>query len=176
MVSDNGFTLVEVMVVAAITVLITGFLIANFSRARVDLNQTALTVQDTIRQAQSLALSGAVTQGSYRCGYGVHFELTSYVIFAGPDSSSVDCSITSRTFSTGTDTIIQQGLLPSNVLEFVLPIPDIFFVPPDPTTYIGGSNAAGVSATISIHRQGAACPSADCRSIYVSTSGRIQTQ
>lgn len=172
----KGFTLIEVLVVAAITVIITGFLIANFSRSRVDLNQVALTTVDAIREAQSQALSGSLLRGTYRCGYGIHFESSSYLLYAGPDSATVDCKTTDRNYNPGVDVVVRQAFLPSNVLEFVLPVPDIFFEPPNPTTYIGDSSAAGLSATITIHRAGAQCPSVDCRVISVSTSGRIQTQ
>jgi prepilin-type N-terminal cleavage/methylation domain-containing protein len=172
----KGFTLIEVLVVSAITVLITGFLIVNFSRSRVDLNQVALTVTDAIREAQSLALAGSLVRGTYRCGYGIHFDATGYRIYAGPDSSTVDCAAQTRSYEGADDIIIREAFLPNNVLEFVLPIPDIFFEPPNPTTYIGESNAPGVSTTILIRRKGAACPSADCRSITVTTSGRIQSQ
>ena len=171
----RGFTLIEVLVVAAITVMITGFLITNFSRSRVDLNQVALTTVDAIREAQSQALSGSLLRGTYRCGYGIHFDATSYVLYAGPDSATVDCAAADRNYNAGTNAVVRQAFLPNNVLEFVLPIPDIFFEPPNPTTYIGGSNTAGTFTTIDIRRKDAQCPSADCRSIVVSTSGRIQT-
>jgi len=184
----KGFTLVEVLVVMAITVLMTGFLIQNFSRTRTDLNQTRLLVQDAIREAQSLALAGSVFGGSgglssYRCGYGVHFELNSYTVYAGPDSESVDCSAQDRSYNVGTDQVVRTALISNNVVEIVVPAPDIFFEPPNPTTYIcktvpcgNAAQLAGVSTDIAIHRKGAACPSSDCRLIHVTTSGLITTQ
>lgn len=176
MASTKGFTLIEVLVVASITVMISGFLISNFSRARVDLNQVLLTMQDAVREAQAQALSGSVLNGTSRCGYGVHFNASDYIIYAGPDSSVVDCSVQDRNYNGGIDTIVRQAVLANNVLEFILPIPDIFFEPPNPTTYIGGSNAAGVSATATVHRKGSVCPGPDCRSVTVNTAGRIQAQ
>src|ERR1043166_1630714 len=119
---DKGFTLVEILVVTAITVMITGFLIANFSRSRVDLNQVTLTTVDAIREAQSQALAGALLRGTYRCGYGIHFNRTDYIIYAGPDSSTTDCSTQDRNYNPGTDDIVRQALLPNNVLEFILRI------------------------------------------------------
>jgi prepilin-type N-terminal cleavage/methylation domain-containing protein len=172
----KGFTLIEVLVVAAITVLITGFLISNFSRLRVDLNQTTLTVQDAIREAQSQALSGELISGTYRCGYGIHFDSTGYLLYAGPDSSTVVCANQNPNYEPGTDTIVRAALLPNNLLEFVLPAPDIFFAPPNPTTFINGVSAPGTDTVILIRRQGAACPSSDCRGIRVTTAGQIQTQ
>jgi type II secretory pathway pseudopilin PulG len=171
-----GFTLIEVLVVASITVMITGFLVANFSRARVDLNQILLTTQDAVREAQALALSGSLLGGAYRCGYGIHFNASDYIIYAGPDSSAFDCAVQDRNYNAGVDTVVRQAVVANNVLEFTLPIPDIFFEPPDPTTYIGGSTNPGVTATITVHRKGSVCPGTDCRTITVTTAGRIQAQ
>jgi prepilin-type N-terminal cleavage/methylation domain-containing protein len=172
----KGFTLIEVLVVASITVLITGFLISNFSRMRVDLNQSMLTVQDAIREAQSQALSGGLIRGTYRCGYGIHFTERGYVLYAGPDSSTVTCSEQDRNYDSGADMIVRAAVLPNNVLEFVLPAPDIFFEPPNPTTYINGVSTPGTEAAIILHRKDAPCPSTDCRTIRVTTAGQIQTQ
>ncbi|HUO75709.1 MAG TPA: type II secretion system protein [Candidatus Paceibacterota bacterium] len=173
----KGFTLIEVLVVAAITVMLTGFLIQSFSRSRTDLNQSASALMDAIREAQSSALSGELVRGTYRCGYGIHFDAGSYEIFAGPDASQpgVDCSAGRVYPGTGT-TVISSTILSNNTLEIVQPVPDIFFEPPDPTTYIDGSNAPGTSATVSIRVKGAQCPGTDCRSINVTTSGLIQPQ
>ncbi len=174
----KGFTLIEVLVVLGITALIAGFLMVNFSRTRVDLNQASLLMQDAIRSVQSMALSGALygTPGTYRCGYGIQFTTTGYAIYAGPSSSTVDCAAQSRTFTAGTDEIVRQAVLPDPSLEIVQPAPDIFFEPPNPTTYVNGSSAAGASAVVSVRRKGAACPSIDCRSISITSSGRIQPQ
>ncbi len=176
----KGFTLVEILVTMAIIVMITGFLIANFSRARVDLGQTALEAIDAIRQAQSLAISGALfTAGAtpyYPCGYGIHFDQTSYLIYAGPNASTTDCTAQNRNYDSGIDAIVRSATLGSNVLEYIPPQGDIFFEPPNPTTYINNSSATGGVATVRVHRIGAACPSADCRIITVTASGRIQSQ
>jgi Tfp pilus assembly protein FimT len=170
----KGFTLVEVLVVASITVLITGFLVFNFSRLRTDLNQTTLTVEDSIREAQGNALSGELIRGTSRCGYGVHFDARSYVLYAGPDSSAVDCAAQNRNYEVGTDVIVRSAFIQNNAIEIVLPAPDIFFEPPGPTTYINNVNTPGTTAAISIHATSGACPSSDCRTIHVNTSGQIQ--
>jgi prepilin-type N-terminal cleavage/methylation domain-containing protein len=172
----KGFTLIELLVVSAITVLIAGFLIANFSRTRVDLNQTTSLVQDAIRSAQSMALAGTLYghPGTYRCGYGIHFLANGYIVYAGPNASSVDCTTQSRTYSSDADDIVNQSLFSNAVLEIAPPLPDIFFEPPNPTTYINGSSAVGLSVDVNVRRQGASCPSVDCRTIHVTTSGQIQ--
>ncbi|HTP56805.1 MAG TPA: type II secretion system protein [Candidatus Paceibacterota bacterium] len=173
----KGFTLIEVLVVAAITVMLTGFLIASFSRSRLDMNQVAAMMTDAIREAQADALSGSLVRGTFRCGYGVHFDAGGYTIFAGPDASQpgVDCSA-GRTYAGQGISAVSSALLPDPTLEIIQPVPDIFFEPPDPTTYIGGSSAPGTAVTINVHVKGAACPGTDCRSIHVSTSGLIELQ
>ena len=173
----KGFTLLEVLVVASITVIITGLFIQNFSRSRIDLNQTTLTIVDAIRDAQSQALAGALYAGKYRCGYGIHFNASDYLIYAGPDVQAVgiDCSTQDSNYNASIDSVVRQGLLSNNVLEIVA-TEDIFFEPPDPTTFIGGVSTPGKTTLINIRRKSAACPSSDCRTISVTTSGRIQTQ
>ena len=169
----KGFTLIEILVVMAITVLLTGLLIQSFARARTDLNQITGQVADAIREAQSSALSGALVRGTYRCGYGIHFDAGGYTIFAGPDATQpgVNCAA-GRVLGTGTS-VVSTAILTNNTIE-IAPAPDIFFEPPNPTTYINGSNAPGIPATIIIRVKGATCPGADCRSINVTTSGLIQ--
>ena len=177
----SGFTLLEVVVVAGITVVITSFLIANFSRSRLDLNQVALTITDAIREAQSQALSGSLVRGTHRCGYGIHFMSDSYLIYAGPDTTTVDCASDDRNYNEKEDTVIRTALLENNSLELVLPIPDIFFEPPDPTTYIGGESGPKMLARIVVQKKGKQggrerCPNPDCRLITVTGGGSIQTQ
>jgi len=174
----KGFTLIEILVVAAITVMLTGFLIQSFSRARTDLNQVTGQVADAIREAQSSALSGALVQGKYRCGYGIHFDAGGYTIFAGPDAtqSRATCVAAGRVFpGTGTS-VVRTALLTNNVLEIAPSGTDIFFEPPNPTTYINISGGPVPSVTILVRVKGATCSvtPADCRSINVTTSGLIQ--
>ncbi len=180
----KGFTLIEVLVVASITVMIGGLLISNFSRTRLDLNQATLIIQDAIREAQSMALSGALygRPGTYRCGYGVHFLPDGVQIYAGPDSSGGACSSQDRNYNGGTDQIVRDIILSNTAIE-IPSAPDIFFEPPNPKTYINDVSTPNTSAVISVRKKGAPCPALftdprtpDCRQIYVSTAGRIQTQ
>jgi prepilin-type N-terminal cleavage/methylation domain-containing protein len=181
----RGFTLIEVLVVASITVMITGFLITNFSRSRIDLNQTAGTVQDAIREAQSLALSGALLKNTYRCGFGIHFNATGYTIYAGLDSATGCSPILGRNYQDEVTTPTwRSAVLSNSQLEIAAPtaggLKDIFFEPPNPTTYIDNSNDPTTNEYIQVRVKGAACPATnsgpDCRVIYVSTSGLIQTK
>ncbi len=175
----SGFTLLEVLVVASITVIIAGLLIQNFSRTRLDLNQNAINVQDAIREAQSYALSGSVFQGKYRCGFGITFNSAGYKIFAGPDAEdpATVCSAADRT----KDTTVRDAVIPNASVEIASgdspsTLKTIYFEPPDPKTYIDGNGGPNIKTTILIRLKGAACPSADCRSILVTTAGQIQMQ
>ena len=68
---NNGFTLVEVLIVASITVVVASFLIASFSRTRVDLNRIASGIVAEIRSSQAQAVYSTSFQGKTRCGYGI---------------------------------------------------------------------------------------------------------
>lgn len=172
-----GFTLIEVLVVVSITVIITGLLIANFSRTRVDLNQTTLLVKDAIREAQSMALSGALfgRPGASRCGYGVHFTADAYTIYPGPISADATaCTPLAYGYNTDSPEVVRRGLLSNPVLEIVMPAPDIFFEPPDPKTYIIGIGTNNQTIIV-IRRKGTTgCAPEDCRQINITTSGQIQ--
>lgn len=172
----KGFTLIEVLVVMAITVMMAGLLVTHFSRSSVDLTQTRAQVQDAIREAQSLTLSGALYRGSYRCGYGVHFETNRYTIYAAPDAEDVDCSLEDRNYNAGDDDVVRVGII-SNPAITIGAAPDIFFEPPKPTVYFDDATSPNESVDIEITRgESAQCPSDDCRIINVTTSGVITSQ
>ncbi|MBU2104034.1 type II secretion system GspH family protein [Patescibacteria group bacterium] len=84
---SRGFTLVEMLVVLAIIVIVTGIAIngqSSFNKT-VILTDTAYTLAFSIREAQSLGLSSRYFGGFQNAGYGVHFSsgsLTSYILFA----------------------------------------------------------------------------------------------
>jgi type II secretory pathway pseudopilin PulG len=177
--NESGFTLVEMMVVVSITILMTSLMLQNFSRSRVDLDQMSLNVLGAVREAQTDVQSGSTYTGNYRCGFGITFTATGYTIFAGPnaDDPATVCSATDRS----NDTIVRQASLANTALELAsgdspAALKTIFFEPPNPTTYINGSSADGLQTLIYIRRIGATCPSVDCRTVIVTTAGRIQLQ
>ena len=163
---NKGFTLIEIMVVASITVLLSSILVSNFSRTKTDLGMAAVFAGDAVREAQSLAFSGG-GRGELRCGYGISFRRDGYDVYAGPRTTD-GCSRSPR-FSDPGVTIIRSATLGSPALE-VRTSADLFFEPPMPTTYAGGATGFG-SAVISICRTG----TTDCRSITVTSSGVIST-
>ena len=93
----RGFTLVELMVVLAIMVVITGVVLtsqSSFNRTLV-LANTAYDIALTLRSAEPRGLGSRVTSSASNAGYGVHFETGTsnmFTLFADiypvPSSSS----------------------------------------------------------------------------------------
>ena len=174
--NERGFTLLEVLVVGVIIGLISTSLISNFSQGRMGLNRTVAEMAAAIRTAPARALAGALHNGVYPCGYGVTMGADSYSIYAGPEADGTDCTGQNHNYESSVDTIVETRAISYKNVEIVLPVEDIFFVPPNPKTYINNVNTTGVDTTISVRIKGESCPSESCRSIYVSTSGNIELQ
>lgn len=178
---DSGFTLIEVVVVASIIMLMSGFLIANLSKTRVNLDQTLNLMIADIRDAQSRAVSSDKSSGKFRCGYGIRYVSGSeYRLYAGPDASLVTCSTQNRNYALadGDVDIRTIPLRDKGSVQITVSFPDIFFEPPDPKTYV--NNSAVLSAApgqIKLSIQGANCAvnPDQCRIICVYTSGRIDS-
>jgi prepilin-type N-terminal cleavage/methylation domain-containing protein len=172
--SIRGLTLIEVLVVAGIISLLSTLLISNFSQSRIGLNRAAAQIANGLRTAQSRALAGVLRADAYPCGYGITMTVDGYRIYAGSIASGVDCATLNRNYDLG-DSIVENVVFPNQTIEVILPVPDIFFEPPNPKTYINNVNTAGVSTTITIRIKGSSNPS-DTRTIYVTTSGNIEVQ
>lgn len=83
----RGFTLVEMIVVLAIIVMITGIALSGqtqFDRS-LTVTDTAYTVALSVRQAQTYGLSSRTYGSTPNAGYGAHFSITTpttYTLFA----------------------------------------------------------------------------------------------
>ncbi len=110
----NGFTLVEIIVVAGLIIFMTSMILRNFVGSRLDLERTANVVASDIRLAQQLAISSRQFQGTCmnpdgtpvggncvpdpeprnRCGYGITLDpnhyCNGYIIYTG--KATVDAS------------------------------------------------------------------------------------
>lgn len=176
--SDKGFTLVEVLVVAAITGFISTFMLLNFQRSRIDLTLSTNEVIGSLRSAQTRSLASTQydtgTGSKIRCGYGIHYiNPASYAMYVGPDAASVDCSTLNKNYD-GADSIIQTNIFTDARVEFKSPFNDIFFEPPDPKTYLNNDSTLGLPPqAITLGKIGGTCPN-DCKTINVYTSGKIQ--
>lgn len=175
---NKGFTLVEVAVVATITVLVTSFMLVNFQRSRIDLTLTTNEFVKSLRFAQNKAFASARHDTGngpkIRCGYGVRYvSPTSYSIYVGPDAASVDCSALNKNFDVA-DTVISTTTFIDSKVEFKSAFNDIFFEPPDPKTYLNNNSSLNLPPqAITIGKIGGTCPS-DCATTNVYTSGKIE--
>lgn len=174
--NERGFTLLEVLVVGLIIGLISTSLISSFSQGRMGLNRTVAEVTAAIRTAQARALAGALHDGVYPCGFGITISEDTYSIYAGPEADSTDCTTQNRNYESSVDTTLESTRIIYGDIEIVTPVPDIFFEPPNPKTYINNVSTAGVDTEIKIRIKGEACPSEGCRSIYISTSGNVELE
>ena len=174
---NSGFTLIEVLVVASITIVITGFLMVNFSETKLNLDHTMNLVVADIRDTQTKAITSATYNSTLRCGYGVSYvNATTFKIYTSPTASNA-CSTYNRNYEV-TDTIARTVVIRDQGVEFRSSFSDIFFEPPDPATFI--NNIAGLSTPpvqIVIRRTGADCATSpgSCRIICVYPSSRIDT-
>lgn len=180
--SDNlnrtGFTLIEMLVVASIVAFLSVALISEFSRSRVDLDQSVNLAEATVRSAQAEAVASLHYNGYNPCGYGIHWDSTSkqLEVYVGPDASIINCASINKNFQAGQDSVVSYLKISDQKVEIKSVSADIFFVPPDPKTYINDNDSlVGSPATITLGVVGTNCPT-DCKTIYVYPSGKIEVQ
>jgi len=140
---QKGFSLIEMIIVISIIGILATTLILNFRAGGRDmaLIQVAQQIASDVREVQSMALSSKRYAGQTRCGYGITFNnAQTYRMYVGPDSRGIDChSIVEKNFGSG-DVIVETVTLLDAQVEISGTFPDIFFEPPDPTTYIDNND------------------------------------
>lgn len=150
---NRGFTLIEMLIVLAIIVIITGIVIFNtsFERQNSALLRSAQKLSLDLRRVQSFALSSKIFKTSgVPCGWGAHFNgvgSNSYVIFA---DLALNQNCSDRDFVRATDgsedfeTInLESGITVSSLTSN---LSDIVFTPPDPiVTFTPAQTSAGVT-------------------------------
>ena len=90
----KGFTLIEVIVTVAVTLVVTGFVIVNYNsyNDRQTLKQSGLTLKNNLRFAQTKALTGQIPPTvtcSELSGYVVSFAAKTYSIQATCDPEGI---------------------------------------------------------------------------------------
>lgn len=174
---SEGFTLIEILVVITIITLIGGYMFANFSRTRLDLNQASSVVEAGIRKAQTEAVSSSKFNGNLVCGYGIKYDNSSaFSIFAGQMAAPpANCASLSKNFSEG-DGIVESVVISNSKVGFKNAFNDIFFEPPTPTVYINNIPTQTGTEGIIIGLKDETCNSSNCQTICVYGSGRIETK
>jgi prepilin-type N-terminal cleavage/methylation domain-containing protein len=170
----KGFTLIEILVVLAITAMLSAIAIVY---SRVGQNQISLSIESSkiaelILEAKELSIA-TYSENAATCAYGVHFDFTqqTYSLFAYNTSSTNGSgrplcpSIASTTDPTYTSDLTQnigeyesgswqvhiaQGvLIESSTLPASDTLQDVLFYTPDPTTLVSldGSTFVPVGST-----------------------------
>lgn len=175
-----GFTLVEMLVVVGITTLLMGYVLtySSSSRNQIYLYTEEVKIAQTIARAKSLAIA-TYNQSGVPCGYGVRFEYgvnggtrDRYSLFRYDPPSCASFDIIEPVFSTilgdGVEMVPEYLSISrdhNDALEY------IFFVPPDPDTYIWrvGSFVSSTDATVYVRTKDG---SASLR-VRVNSAGQI---
>ncbi len=181
---QKGFTLVEVIVVAALMGFMSLVLIRNFGQSRLDLNEAANIVLADVRAMQTKVISGTQYSNQIRCGYGLERNsTTTYRLYAGPTPSAnnTNCTSYDRNYNSSgaigsRDVQIElKNLKDNNRLEFKTTFNDIYFEPIEPKVFINSSFVlTNPAERITIGIIGQACTATNCRSICVYPSGRVE--
>lgn len=180
----NGFSLLELLIVAGITGFITTFLLISFPRTRIDFDEESNIFISKVRIAQTRSVSSTKFNDTIRCGYGIRYiNSQSYGIYVGENASILNCPSQNKDYNpvngdSNTDQDFEIINFSDSRLEFKTTFRAIFFEPPDPKTYIidsAGTVHGETSYTlpITVGKVGGACPQ-DCKTINVSASGKIE--
>lgn len=143
--NNSGFSLIEILVVTSILVILSVLMIFNFRAAATNASsrhQVAASIVADIRGLQAKALAGISSTGIIVCGYGIHFSNPlAYLIFVRQTDASGVCSSDARTLGADpNDQILESKTIgnPNFAIQTSAGFAnsDIYFQPPDPTTYI----------------------------------------
>ncbi len=174
---QKGFSLIEMLVVMSIIGILSTVVILNFRQGgrETSLRQVAQRVASDIREAQTMTLGAKRYAGEARCGYGISYkDPTTYIVYVGPSSKDVDCDlVTSRNYGAAEDSIVETVKVLDVKIEFVKPFPDIFFQPPNPTTYIDNKDLIQSNTPADIELTTA---TGDTKKILVYPSGLVEVQ
>jgi len=148
--TSRGFTIIELLVVVAIMILLSGFAItySNISEEQINLYTETAKVVQAILTSRSLAVTSYLVPGERVCGHGFRlkdantFEVVRYIRLADPSSACVEISNDSQNVSNSYNVVatstydfvngvtFDESIDPSSIPYFILfrpPDPDIFF-------------------------------------------------
>ena len=174
-----GFTLIEILIVSSILVFTSIALVENFSTSRINVDRAAEQVASDLRLAQSYALSIKKTNNAFRCGYGLtRLNSSSYIIYAGRESSTSDCQSSNRNYNSSQNPIVATKIFSSQTINVYPSFSDVFFEPPGLKTYINNISDGIPPEKIFVRVGETDCVNSfshtRCRLICVYPSGRIE--
>lgn len=140
--ANRGFTIVELMVVAALMVLLGGLVLPNWraGQSQLALQRAVHKVAQDVRRVQEFALAARqLPGGQVPYAYGIYFlqsEPNHYIIFADLDSND--------SYNAGTDVVIEDIRIesPVSIVSLSASPLTIAFRPPRPTVAILPSSPA----------------------------------
>lgn len=154
----RGFTLVELIVVIAVTVVLMGTTII-FTRSgekTLALARERGRLIETLLRAKSLSITTWIGEGSLGapCAYGVHFDPPSgYMLFRDTPSPPATRCIENGTYTGdrayAANELVERVTLSEMTLG-ALGISDVLFFPPDPITKILPGERRGAVITLSL--------------------------
>jgi prepilin-type N-terminal cleavage/methylation domain-containing protein len=168
---EDGYTLLELLVVLGITGLLSGMVILYGGEGR---RQVALSVE-SVKIVQAISRAKALAVATYAdlsspCGFGVHFDYPQKKYSVRSYRTSPDCENVSGIASS--ETLEEFGLGSGLVWqEGAGKIDDVIFIPPDPKTYIFSGGAllvGGASGRVYLVTDGGAT-----RTVTVNQAGQI---
>jgi len=170
--NKQGFTLIELLVVISIIGIISAFTVINFRKGERTgrLQRSAQQVIQSLRKAQSMALSSVEYEGQVYDYYGVYVNKQTM-----PNSYYIFASINEVYNPTEGDKIAETVSLEDNIMIDSISTGtklNITFVPPDAFVFF---NPTVSEATITIKRSGGTCPQ-DCRYVVINDKGWMSIQ
>lgn len=176
----NGFTLIEMLTVLAITSFLAGTLIlySRRSESQIIVYKERAQLVSVLSRAKTLAVSGFLEGGisaiaTAPCGYGVHFEQDQKTYFLFKDNLGQDGLCDNRytdLSAGGQDEKTDSFEMRVPVIFDPLTINDIVFVPPIPQVIING-DANILSGEINLRVSG----TSDVSKVRVTNTGQITT-
>ena len=171
--NSKGFTLIETMTVVAVISVISVIMLANYNSSQKHqmLQRAVRQLAGDVRRAQNMAMASTKQGTLVPYGYGIYIHRvqssTSYILFADSNNNKrrdagSDIDVETINFSSRVEIANASPSGPIN----------IFFEPPDPTTYINGKSDIGEKAQIILTVQGISVT----KSITVKTSGQIEIE
>lgn len=135
---QSGFTVLELLIIAAIFVIVAGLVLVNLKKGE---NQTSFLlateeVASQIRMAQTQALTGSIQEEIVASGgFGLYFDLNQpdqYLLFRDDGDQVYESAVDAALSSTALPAGISLSALSNDPLTIV-------FKPPKPTAYLNGA-------------------------------------
>jgi prepilin-type N-terminal cleavage/methylation domain-containing protein len=161
--SEKGFTIAELLTVVIIIGILSAVVFSNYggSNKTMALGRASQQLAQDLRRAQQMSMGSLSGVAGVTAGYGMYFinassgspSSLSYIIFRNDTKASLNASYVNSSSDPTVETInIEKGIkicdikvngttLGSNPLS-------VFFLPPDPITYINGGYVGSTASIV----------------------------